>query len=79
MADILLGLLAIIAGVAMLLAGQLVLRLMLPIWGFFAGFASGAALAASRATPPRLPRVVGVRSNRHQVGLRQPRIGPRVT
>jgi hypothetical protein len=32
MADIILGLLAIIAGGAMLLAGQLVLRLVIPVW-----------------------------------------------
>jgi hypothetical protein len=46
MADILLGLLAIIAGGVMLFAGQLVLRLILPIWGFFAGFAAGAGFVA---------------------------------
>jgi hypothetical protein len=46
MADILLGLLAIVAGGAMLVAGQLVLRLMLPIWGFFTGFAAGAGFVA---------------------------------
>ena len=41
MADIILGILAIIAGVALLTAGQFVLRLVIPIWGFFAGFAFG--------------------------------------
>jgi hypothetical protein len=46
MADILLGLLAIVAGGAMLFAGQLVLRLVLPIWGFFAGFAAGAGFVS---------------------------------
>jgi hypothetical protein len=46
MADILLGVLAIVAGLAMLVAGRFVLRLMLPIWGFFAGFAFGAGLIA---------------------------------
>jgi hypothetical protein len=46
MADILLGLLAIVAGGFMLFAGQLVLRLILPIWGFFAGFAAGAGFVA---------------------------------
>src|SRR5207344_1643212 len=33
MADILLGILAIIAGGAMLFVGQLVLRLLIPVWG----------------------------------------------
>ncbi|KQY46094.1 hypothetical protein [Cellulomonas sp. Root137] len=49
MADILLGILAIVAGGAMLFAGQFVLRLVLPIWGFFAGFAFGAGLFAELA------------------------------
>ena len=39
MADIILGVLAIIAGGAMLVSGQFVLRLVIPIWGFLAGFA----------------------------------------
>ena len=59
MADILLGLLAIIAGGAMLVAGQLVLRLMLPIWGFFAGFAFGAGLVADLADDRFLGTVLG--------------------
>jgi hypothetical protein len=46
MADIILGILAIIAGCAMLVAGQFVLRLVIPIWGFFAGFALGAGVTA---------------------------------
>ena len=50
MADIILGILAIIAGGAMLLAGQFVLRLVIPIWGFFAGFAFGAGIVASSPT-----------------------------
>ena len=59
MADILLGLLAIIAGGAMLLAGQLVLRIMIPIWGFFAGFAFGAGLVADLADERFLGTVLG--------------------
>jgi hypothetical protein len=59
MADILLGLLAIVAGAAMLLAGQFVLRLMLPIWGFFAGFAFGAGLVADLADERFLGTVLG--------------------
>ena len=59
MADILLGLLAIIAGGAMLVAGQFVLRLMIPIWGFFAGFAFGAGLVAGFADERFLGSVLG--------------------
>ena len=49
MADIILGVLAIMAGAFMLFAGQFVLRIALPIWGFFAGFAFGAGIVAARA------------------------------
>src|SRR4051794_20530376 len=59
MADILLGLLAIIAGGAMLTAGQFVLRLLIPIWGFFAGFAFGAGLVADLADERFLGTVLG--------------------
>jgi hypothetical protein len=59
MADILLGLLAMIAGGAMLLAGQFVLRLVIPIWGFFAGFAFGAGLVADLADERFLGTALG--------------------
>ncbi len=59
MADILLGVLAIIAGAVMLFAGQFVLRLMLPIWGFFVGFAFGAGLVAGLADERFLGTVLG--------------------
>ena len=59
MADILLGLLGIIAGGAMLVAGQFVLRLVIPIWGFFAGFAFGAGLVAGFADEQFLGSVLG--------------------
>ena len=59
MTDILLGLLAILAGGAMLLAGQFVLRLALPVWGFFAGFAFGAGLVAELADERFLGTVLG--------------------
>ncbi|MET0788798.1 MAG: DUF4203 domain-containing protein [Cellulomonas sp.] len=59
MADILLGILAILAGGAMLFAGQLVLRLVLPIWGFFAGFAVGAGLFAELADQSFLGTALG--------------------
>jgi hypothetical protein len=59
MADIILGVLAIIAGGAMLVAGQFVLRLLIPIWGFFAGFAFGAGIVAAFADERFLGTVLG--------------------
>jgi hypothetical protein len=59
MADIILGLLAIIAGGAMLVAGQWVLRLVIPIWGFFAGFVFGAGIVAGFADEHFLGTVLG--------------------
>ena len=59
MADIFLGVLAIVAGVAMLFAGRFVLRFMLPVWGFFAGFAFGAGLVAELADERFLGTVLG--------------------
>ena len=43
----------------MLFAGQLVLRFVLPIWGFFAGFAFGAGLVAELADERFLGTVLG--------------------
>jgi hypothetical protein len=59
MADIVLGLFAIVAGGVMLFAGQFVLRLILPIWGFLAGFAFGAGLFAQLANERFLGTVLG--------------------
>ena len=59
MADILLGVLAIIAGGAMLLAGRFLLRLVIPIWGFLAGFAFGAGIVAEFANEHFLGTVLG--------------------
>ena len=59
MADIILGLLAIFAGGAMLVAGQWVLRLVIPIWGFFAGFVFGAGIVAGFADEHFLGTVLG--------------------
>ena len=59
MADIILGILAILAGAFMLVAGRVVLRIALPIWGFFAGFAFGAGLVAEFADERFLGTVLG--------------------
>lgn len=45
--DFLLGLLALIVGVAVCVAGLRVFFIMLPIWGFVAGFFTGAALVTA--------------------------------
>ena len=59
MADIVLGLFAILAGAVIMFAGQFVLRLVIPIWGFFAGFAFGAGLFAGLADERFLGTVLG--------------------
>ncbi len=59
MTDIVLGLFAILAGGVVLFAGQFVLRLVIPIWGFFAGFAFGAGLFAELADERFLGTVLG--------------------
>ena len=59
MADILLGVLAIVAGGTLLVAGQFVLRFVIPIWGFFAGFAFGAGIVAEFADEHFLGTVLG--------------------
>ena len=59
MADIVLGLFAILAGAVILFAGQFVLRLVIPIWGFFAGFAFGAGLFAELADERFLGTLLG--------------------
>jgi len=43
----------------MLVAGQLVLRLVIPIWGFFAGFAFGAGIVAEFSDEHFLGTVLG--------------------
>jgi hypothetical protein len=59
MADIFLGIFAILAGGLLLFAGQFVLRLVLPVWGFFAGFAFGAGLFAGLADERFLGTALG--------------------
>lgn len=47
MADIALGLVAIIAGAAFCFAGYQWFRLIIPVWGFFAGFSAGTGLISA--------------------------------
>ena len=59
MADFVLGILAIIAGLILCFGGRLVLRLVLPIWGFFVGFGFGAGLVAGFSDEHFLGTVLG--------------------
>lgn len=59
MADIVLGMLAILAGLVFCFGGRIVLRIALPIWGFFAGFAFGAGLVAGFSDDHFLGTVLG--------------------
>ncbi len=59
MNDIVLGLLAIIVGAAFCFQGYLALRLIIPIWGAFAGFSFGAGLIAAISGDGFLSTTVG--------------------
>jgi hypothetical protein len=59
MVDIVLGVFAIVAGAVMLFAGQFILRIVLPIWGLFAGFAFGAGIFAGLADESFLGTALG--------------------
>ncbi len=59
MADFVLGILAILAGLVLCFGGRLVLRLVLPIWGFFVGFGFGAGLVAGFSEEHFLGTVLG--------------------
>lgn len=59
MADILLGILAIVVGAAFCVRGYLAMRLIIPLWGAFAGFLLGAGLVASFAGEGFLASVLG--------------------
>ena len=59
MADIVLGVIAILAGLIFCFGGRLLLRLVFPIWGFFAGFAFGAGLVAGFSEEHFLGTAIG--------------------
>jgi hypothetical protein len=59
MADVVLGVLAVLAGALLCFRGQVVLRLVFPIWGAFAGFAFGAGLVSELADERFLGSVLG--------------------
>ncbi len=59
MADIVLGVFAILAGLVFCVSGQLWIRLCFPIWGAFAGFTFGAGLVAGLGEDRFLGDVLG--------------------
>lgn len=59
MTDILLGLIAIVVGLMFCFGGVHLLRIVIPIWGAFAGFAFGAGLVAAFAEEHFLGSVLG--------------------
>lgn len=59
MTDIILGLVAVVAGLVFCFGGYLVMRLVFPIWGAFAGFAFGAGLVSGLADERFLGSVLG--------------------
>jgi hypothetical protein len=59
MADIILGVIAILAGLVFCFGGRLLLRLVFPIWGFFVGFGFGAGLVAGFSEEHFLGTVLG--------------------
>lgn len=59
MADIILGIFAILAGLVFLFSGRLWLRIAFPIWGAFAGFAFGAGLVSEIGDDRFLGTVLG--------------------
>ena len=59
MADFFLGVLAILAGLVFCFSGYLWLRIVLPVWGAFVGFAFGAGLVAGLGGDRLLGEVLG--------------------
>jgi hypothetical protein len=59
MVDILFGVVAMLAGALLCFRGQLVLRLVFPIWGAFAGFGFGAGLVSAFSDEHFLGTVLG--------------------
>lgn len=59
MADFFLGVLAILAGLVFCFSGYLWLRIVLPVWGAFVGFAFGAGLVAGLGGDRFLGEVLG--------------------
>jgi hypothetical protein len=59
MADVGLGVLAIIVGIAFCFRGYVAMRLIIPLWGAFSGFILGAGLVASLAGEGFLSSLLG--------------------
>lgn len=59
MADIVLGVLTIVVGIAFCFRGYVAMRLIIPLWGAFSGFVLGAGLVASFAGQGFLSSLLG--------------------
>lgn len=59
MTDLLVGLVAVVAGAALCGRGYLALRLLIPLWGAYTGFLLGAAVVAAITDEPVLRAAVG--------------------
>lgn len=59
MADVLLGVVAVVVGLALALRGWIYLRVLIPIWGAFAGFFVGAGLVTAIVGDGFLATVLG--------------------
>ena len=59
MSDVLVGLLAVLAGSVLCFRGYLTMRLIIPIWGAFAGFLLGAGLVANLTGDGLLSTLLG--------------------
>lgn len=59
MTDILLGLVAVMVGLTFCFGGVFLMRIVIPVWGAFAGFAFGAGLVAGLADERFLGSVLG--------------------
>ena len=59
MKDILVGLLAVVAGLLFCFRGYLLMRIVIPLWGFFVGFALGGAIISAITDRAFLGTVLG--------------------
>ena len=59
MKDILVGLLAVAAGLMFCFRGYLLMRIVIPVWGFFVGFALGGAIISAITDRAFLGTVLG--------------------
>ena len=59
MEDIIIGIVAVVAGAVFLVAGYRAFRIVIPIWGFFVGFATGAGAVSALTGDAVLAKPLG--------------------